>query len=103
MNRMYLGFDFETAQIRKIRSNDDFCIRRSTLVILSICFRWGNEKAYGYVGAGIGGEYVNSRSRGDHFELGESLLCCSRARSLDQESKILECHATEAMHRKCRA
>lgn len=72
-DRMYLGFDFETAQIRKIRSNDNFYLRRSTLVIPNICFRWGNEKAYAYVGAGVGGEYVDSRSRGDHFEPGESL------------------------------
>ena len=35
-DRMYLGFDFETAQIREIHSNDDFCIRRSTLVIPNI-------------------------------------------------------------------
>lgn len=72
-DRMYLGFDFETAQIREIHSNDNFYIRRSTLVIPNICFRWGNEKAYGYVGAGVGGEYVDSRSRGDHFEPGELL------------------------------
>ena len=72
-DRMYLGFDFETAQIREIHSNDNFYIRRSTLVIPNICFRWGNEKAYGYVGAGIGGEYVDSRSRGDHFDPETSL------------------------------
>ncbi|MCY3777723.1 MAG: hypothetical protein OXH11_17240 [Candidatus Aminicenantes bacterium] len=71
--RMYIGFDFETAQIRKIRSNDDFYIRRSTLVIPNVCFRWGNEKAYAYVGAGVGAEHVDSRSRADYFDPETSL------------------------------
>ena len=66
-HRVVAELDIQTSQIRKIRSPDNFRIRRYTLILPNLYCRWGGVRAYGFVGAGFGTEVFDRISRTDNI------------------------------------
>ena len=66
-HRVVAEFDIQTSQVNKIRSPDNFYKTRRTLILPNLYCRWGGVRAYGFVGAGFGAEYVDNITRSDSF------------------------------------
>jgi hypothetical protein len=73
--RVALDLDVQTSEVFKTmgRPSDTYRTRR-TLVIPSVLYRFGPERVYGYIGAGIGAEFDASTYRQD---LGSSVVSLS--------------------------
>ena len=64
--RVALDLDVQTSEVfRTMGRPSDTSRTRRTLVIPSVLYRFGRERVYGYVGAGIGAEFDASRYRQD--------------------------------------
>ena len=61
--RLFAELDVQTSRVVRLRSPDNFYKTRRTLVLPALLYRRGGGRAYGFVGAGLGAEFVDSISR----------------------------------------
>jgi hypothetical protein len=61
------GLDVQTSKVAVFRSPDNFYITRRTIVLPHLLYRWGNPRAYFFLGSGAGAQFESTVWRSDNF------------------------------------
>jgi hypothetical protein len=61
------GLDVQTSKVAVVRSPDNFYITRRTIMLPHLLYRWGNPRAYFFLGSGAGAQFESTVWRNDNF------------------------------------
>lgn len=91
--RLAANIDVQTSKVARIRTADSFYRTRRTLILPGLLYRWGSDRAYGFVAGGIGAEFANSVTREDDFIAGYTPRGWREIRPRVFETKSFRCRA----------